>query len=114
MSLARSSSPTAPRRVSTGATQPARRPRDYVMRYGRSQAGKKEQAMRRDTRPLAHFGVPLLFLLALTIVVLILRGSFSGGSPSQANPSSGKKSTTTAVATTLPTMKVKTYTVQSG
>ena len=70
--------------------------------------------MRRDTRPLAHFGVPLLFLLALTIVVLILRGSFSGGSPSQANPSSGKKSTTTAVATTLPTMKVKTYTVQSG
>jgi LysM repeat protein len=70
--------------------------------------------MRRDTRHLAHFGVPLLFLLAVTIVVLILRGSFSDGSRSQAGSSSTKKSTTSPVTTAQPVMKVKTYTVQSG
>jgi LysM repeat protein len=70
--------------------------------------------MRRDTRQLAHFGVPLLFLLAVTIAVLILRGSFSDGSRSQANSSSTKKSTTTSVSTTQQIAKAKTYTVRSG
>jgi LysM repeat protein len=70
--------------------------------------------MRRDSHPLAHFGVPLLFLLAVTIVVLILRGGFSGGNESQANSSSTKKTTTTAVTTTQPVAKAKTYTVQTG
>src|SRR5664280_2206699 len=70
--------------------------------------------MRRDTRQLAHFGVPLLFLLAVTVVVLILRGSFSGGSQQQAGSSSTKKSTTTSVSTAQQTVKTRIYTVQSG
>jgi LysM repeat protein len=70
--------------------------------------------MRRDNRQLAHFGVPLLFLLAVTVVVLILRGSFSGGSQPQAGSSSTKKSTTTSVSTAQQTVKTRIYTVQSG
>jgi LysM repeat protein len=70
--------------------------------------------MRRDTRQLAHFGVPLLFLLAVTMVVLIVHGGFSSGSQTPAATSSSKKSTTTAVTTTQPVAKAKTYTVQSG
>lgn len=70
--------------------------------------------MRREHRQLAHFGVPLLFLLAVTVVVLILRGGFSDGSQSPAGSSSAKKTTITSTTTTKPTMKTKTYTVQTG
>lgn len=70
--------------------------------------------MRRENRHLAHFGVPLLFLLAVTIVVLIVHGGFSSGSQSHVASSSTKKSTTTALTTTQPVAKAKTYTVQTG
>jgi LysM repeat protein len=70
--------------------------------------------MRREHRQLAHFGVPLLFLLAVTVVVLILRGGFSDGSQSQAGSLSTKKTATTSTTNTQPTMKTKTYTVQTG
>ena len=70
--------------------------------------------MRRDNRQLAHYGIPILFLLAVTIFVLILRGGISSGSQSSASTASTKKSTTTSVTTSQPAGKTSIYTVRSG
>ena len=70
--------------------------------------------MRRDNRQLAHYGIPILFLLAVTDFVLILRGGFTGGTQA-ADTRTKTKQTTTSQATTLqPPAKVSLYTVRSG
>ncbi|HEY5479731.1 MAG TPA: LysM domain-containing protein [Gaiellaceae bacterium] len=70
--------------------------------------------MRRDNRQLAHYGIPILFLLAVTVFVLILRGGLTGGTQA-ADPSTQTKQTTTSQATTSqPPGKVSIYTVRSG
>jgi LysM repeat protein len=71
--------------------------------------------MRRDHRQLAHFGAPAVFLLAVTIFVLILRGGFGGGSNSKTahtNPSTTTRSTVTDTSTRTVTTHL--YTVRSG
>lgn len=70
--------------------------------------------MRRDNRQLAHYGIPFIFLLAVTIVVLILRGGFASGNQSSASTESTKKSTTTSATTSRPAAKTRIYTVRSG
>ncbi len=70
--------------------------------------------MRRENRQLAHYGIPILFLLAVTIVVLILRGAMTGGGPSPPGTASTKKVTTSTTTTSLPAQKTSTYTVRSG
>jgi LysM repeat protein len=70
--------------------------------------------MRRDNRQLAHYGIPILFLLAVTVVVLILRGGFTGGSPSADTSTSTKKVTTISTTTSQRPTKVSLYTVRSG
>jgi LysM repeat protein len=70
--------------------------------------------MRRDRRPLAHYGVPILFLLAVTIVVLILRGGLSGGTQSSATTSSMGKVTTTSATTSQQHTKTRLYTIRFG
>jgi LysM repeat protein len=70
--------------------------------------------MRRDHRPLAHYGVPVLFLVAVTIAVLIIRGGLSGGTQSStATSNTHKAATTSATTSTLPT-KTRYYTIRSG
>jgi len=72
--------------------------------------------MRRDHRQLAHFGAPAVFLLAVTIFVLILRGGFGGGAShskaTHANPSTTAQSTTTGTSTQTVTTRL--YTIHSG
>ncbi|MGD0273801.1 MAG: LysM domain-containing protein [Gaiellaceae bacterium] len=71
--------------------------------------------MRRDHRQLAHFGAPIVFLLAVTIFVLILRGGFGGGSdskPVRAKPSTTASSTVTN--TSPRTVTTRLYTIRSG
>jgi LysM repeat protein len=70
--------------------------------------------MRREHRRLAHFGVPFLFLLAVTVVVLIIHGSFSGGTRSVATTPSTHKTTTTSVTTSTLPAKTRYYTIRSG
>jgi LysM repeat protein len=70
--------------------------------------------MRRDNRQLAHYGIPFLFLLAVTIVVLIMHGGLSGGNHSAATSTSTKKVTTTSSTTSQVAAEVRTYTVQTG
>jgi LysM repeat protein len=73
--------------------------------------------MRRDNRQLAHYGIPILFLLAVTVFVLILRGGFTGGTPSAANSTSStntKTVTTSTSTTSQQPAKVSLYTVRSG
>ncbi len=70
--------------------------------------------MRRDKRQLAHYGIPILFLLAVTIVVLILRGAFTGGNQSSVTSASTKRVSTTSATTAQQTTKVTLYTVRSG
>jgi LysM repeat protein len=70
--------------------------------------------MRRDNRQLAHYGIPLLFLLAVTMVVLIVRGGLSGGNQSSATSASTKKNTTIPTTTSGTTAKVRLYSVRSG
>jgi LysM repeat protein len=70
--------------------------------------------MRRDHRQLAHYGAPVLFLLAVTVVVLILRGGFSGSSQSSATTSSTGKVTTTSVTTSQRHTKTRFYTIRPG
>jgi len=70
--------------------------------------------MRRDNRQLAHYGIPILFLLAVTVFVLILRGGLTGGSQSADTSTSTKKLTTSSTTTSqLPTRLIL-YTVRSG
>lgn len=71
--------------------------------------------MRRDHRQLAHFGAPAVFLLAVTIFVLILRGGLGGGSGTKtdhANPGTTVQSTVTNTSTQ--TVTTRTYTIHSG
>jgi len=72
--------------------------------------------MRRDHRQLAHFGAPAVFLLAVTIFVLILRGGFGGGGSdsksARTNPSTTTRSTVTD--TSSRTVTTRFYTVRSG
>jgi len=70
--------------------------------------------MRRDHRQLAHFGAPVLFLLAVTVVVLILRGGFSGGTQSSLTTSSTGKVTTTSATTSQQPTKIRSYTIRYG
>jgi len=70
--------------------------------------------MRRDNRQLAHYGIPFLFLLAVTIVVLIMHGGLTGGDQSAKSTASTKKGATTSVTTSRPTGKTSIYTVRSG
>ncbi len=70
--------------------------------------------MRRDHRQLAHYGAPVLFLLAVTVVVLILRGGFSGGTQSSVTTSSTGKVTTTSATTSQQHTKTRFYTIRSG
>jgi len=70
--------------------------------------------MRRENRQLAHYGIPILFLLAVTIVVLILRGAMTGGGPSPPSATGTKKVTTATTTASLPAVKTSTYTVRSG
>jgi LysM repeat protein len=71
--------------------------------------------MRRDHRQLAHFGAPIVFLLAVTIFVLILRGGFGGGSDAKSShtkPSTTASSTTTGTSTRTVTTRL--YTIRYG
>ena len=70
--------------------------------------------MRRENRQLAHYGIPFLFLLAVTIVVVILHGGLSAGKSSSATTASTKASTTTSITTSHSATKVRIYKVQSG
>lgn len=70
--------------------------------------------MRRDHRQLAHYGAPILFLLAVTVVVLILRGGLSGGTQSSITTSSTGKGTTTTATTSQQHTKTRFYTIRSG
>ena len=70
--------------------------------------------MRRENRRLAHYGVPFLFLLAVTVVVLILRGGFPGGTQSSPTTSSTQKATTTSATTSTQPTKTRSYTIRSG
>ena len=70
--------------------------------------------MRRDNRQLAHYGIPFLFLLAVTIVVLIMHGGFSDVNHSSVTSANTKKVTTTSATTSQSGAEVRTYTVQSG
>ena len=70
--------------------------------------------MRRENRQLAHYGIPFLFLLAVTIVVVILHGGLTAGKSSSATTSSTKVGTTTSVTSSHPATKVRIYKVQSG
>jgi LysM repeat protein len=72
--------------------------------------------MRRDHRQLAHFGAPAVFLLAVTIFVLILRGGLGGGGSdsktAHTNPRTTVQSTTTG--TSPRTVTTRLYVVRSG
>jgi LysM repeat protein len=70
--------------------------------------------MRRDHRQLAHYGAPVFFLLAVTVVVLILRSGLSGGTQSSVPTSSTGKVTTTFATTSQQRTKTRIYTVRSG
>jgi LysM repeat protein len=70
--------------------------------------------MRREHRPLAHYVAPVLFLLAVTIVVLIVHGGFSGGTRSSSPTSSTHKVTTTSATTSTLPAKTRSYTIRSG
>jgi LysM repeat protein len=70
--------------------------------------------MRRDNRQLAHYGIPILFLLAVTIFVLILRGAMTGGSQAADTSTNTKKTTTSSTTTSQRPTKVSLYTVRSG
>lgn len=70
--------------------------------------------MRRDQRQLAHYGAPVLFLLAVTAVVLILRGGLSGGTQSPVTTSSTGRVITTSATTLQQRTKTRIYTIRSG
>jgi len=70
--------------------------------------------MRRENRQLAHYGIPILFLLAVTVFVLILRGGFTGGNQAAGTSASTKKVTTGSTTTSQPAGKVTLYAVRSG
>lgn len=72
--------------------------------------------MRRCSHPqLAHFGVPALFLLAVTIVVLILRGGLGDGDSDAAGSRTQRTTTRTTTSTTsAKTVTTRLYTVRSG
>jgi len=70
--------------------------------------------MRRENRQLAHYGIPILFLLAVTVFVLILRGGFTGGRQSADTSTSTKKVTTSSTTTSRRPTKLILYTVRSG
>jgi LysM repeat protein len=70
--------------------------------------------MRRDNRKLAHYGIPILFLLAVTVFVLILRGGFTGGTQAADTSTKTKQTTTSQATTSQPPAKVSLYTVRSG
>jgi len=69
--------------------------------------------MRRENRQLAHYGIPILFLLAVTVFVLILRGGFTGGQSADTSTST-KKVTTSSTTTSRRPTKLILYTVRSG
>ncbi len=72
--------------------------------------------MRRRKHPqLIHFGVPALFLLAVTIFVLILRAGLDGGESATTGKSAQKtRATTTTTSTGARTVTTRLYTIQSG
>jgi LysM repeat protein len=72
--------------------------------------------MRRDHRQLAHFGAPAVFLLAVTIFVLILRGGFGGGGSGSklAHTDTGATVSSTATSTSTRTVTTRLYTIRSG
>jgi LysM repeat protein len=70
--------------------------------------------MRRENRQLAHYGIPLLFLLAVTIFVLILRGGFGGGGQATGTTGTTKNVRVSSTTTSQPVGKVTVYTVRPG
>jgi LysM repeat protein len=71
--------------------------------------------MRRDHRQLAHFGAPAVFLLAVTIFVLIVRGGFGGGSNSKpAHSDTGATVSSITTSTSTRTVTTRLYTIHSG
>jgi|ERR1035437_3784700 LysM repeat protein len=70
--------------------------------------------MRRENRQLAHYGIPLLFLLAVTIFVLILRGGFGGGGQATGTTATTTKVPVSSTTTSHPVGKVTVYTVRPG
>jgi len=71
--------------------------------------------MRRDHRQLVHFGAPAVFLLAVTVFVLILRGGIGGGSDSKHAGSSSSTTAPTTVTKTSPRIvTTHLYAIRSG
>jgi len=70
--------------------------------------------MRRDYRQLVHFGAPAVFLLAVTIFVLILRGGFGGSDSKPAGSSSSTTAPTTVTKTSPRTVTTRRYSIRSG
>ena len=72
--------------------------------------------MRREHRQLAHFGAPAVFLLAVTVFVLILRGGFGGGNSASTSThtKTGTTALTTSTGTSTQTVTTRTYTIHSG
>lgn len=70
---------------------------------------------RRSHPQLVHFGAPALFLLAVTIVVLILRMGMDGGSTKTAEQRNRTTSTqTTTTTSSAKTVTTRMYTIRSG
>jgi LysM repeat protein len=74
---------------------------------------KRKRVMRRDKSQLAHFGPPVLFLLAVTIVVLIIHSAFSGGTNSTSTVST-YSTTTPPTTTSAKPKKIRIYTIRAG
>jgi LysM repeat protein len=71
--------------------------------------------MRLNQRQLVHFAAPVLFLLAVTIVVLILRGSFGGGSkPAASRSGATTTAPITSTGTSARTVTTHLYTIRYG
>ncbi len=70
--------------------------------------------MRRDNRQLVHYGIPFLFLLAVTVVVLIVHGGFAGQNEPSTTSADTHRVTTAATTVLRQGGKVRLYTIQSG
>jgi LysM repeat protein len=66
-------------------------------------------------RRVAHYAAPVVFLAAVTVLVLLIRAGLEGGSTA---PTTAVAPTTTRIVSTAPrrtsTTAVRTYTVQTG
>src|SRR3954452_18212874 len=126
----RSRTPTAPPGRRTGVRPPARRPRASRARCGPSRAGEPmDPAVRRDV---ARYAAPAAFLVAITILVVLVHSALSSGggdTTTAAQPATTHRTTTRATttkprATTTTTRSTTTtstttagaqyYTIQSG